>query len=194
MATRHRMKWTNEEDEKLIEGYLTHYNYDKLSKDLKRSIGSIQCRITKKLIYPLIKANFYDKNNILNQKKLEELYFTNILTRYSKFYQIDYDDLEKYIYYCDKNLKAKTINYDENEIIYNRPNTPEPSEESETIGISESDEESESDNTETLYSDTEPTETEYDSDTELSDEDIDYNIYKLKYYKYRYLYEKTKYK
>ena len=78
MATRHRMKWTEEEDNKLINEYLTNYNYDILAKELKRSIPAIQCRLVKKVIYPVIRVMFYNNNNKLIKNNLEKEQFIDI--------------------------------------------------------------------------------------------------------------------
>ena len=191
-----RTKWSIEDDKILIDRYLSDHNYEKIADILERTTTAIKCRFVKIYIYPTIRNHFYNNNNKLIKNNLNRKSFNNFIERYAIFYNINLDEITKYIKYCDNNLKP----YDDIELDKELKESDEESSESDEES-SESDEESSESDEESSESDEESSESDEDyreSNDESSESDEESsksnqnNIYKLKYYKYRYLYEKLK--
>jgi hypothetical protein len=183
-----RTKWSIEDDKILVDSYSSDHNYEKIADILERTTTAIKCRFVKIYIYPKIRNHFYNNNKLI-KNNLNRKSFNNFIERYAIFYNINLDEITKYIKYCDNNLKP----YDDIELDKELKESDGESSESDE-DTSESDEDTSESDEDTSESDEDTSESdenssESDEDTSESDQN---NIYKLKYYKYRYLYEKLK--
>lgn len=95
--------WTNEEDYRLsILISANCFNYENIAYIFQRSEDAIKARIVKKIIFP----------------KYSKKYLNDNMNRLCKIYNINNEDMVRYIKYAESSCDSKKYNYNENK--YNK--------------------------------------------------------------------------
>lgn len=98
------LKWSNDDDKKLIDYYLRNKKYSNIANMLGRSEDAIKARLVKTYVYPVyIRPAVYNDNNF-NMKYFAKSY-DEIVNTYGKMFNIEKDEFVKFMKYADKNIQ-----------------------------------------------------------------------------------------